>query len=149
MNLTKTERKSALRRFPWRSAFLLLLAYTVFGKFLCTFVHPQLVWPFAIAWGLLLAVLFMDPLTGIRSFLTRWFQSDTVAFTTLIMAAALVSILLNWLKVFLPVIVIIAAEALARLDIQNADFNNGQAFWILTAISLLGLGTGWAIGQYI
>jgi hypothetical protein len=137
----------ALKRVPWMSLTLLLAAQTVFGKFLVDLDKSWFVFWFAIAWSLFLAIIFMRPLTGLRRFIQRWFQSDAVAFTALVGVAAFASILLNWFKLFLPVFLIISAESLARLDMQTAEFRDRNACFLLTLISWSGLALGWQIGQ--
>jgi hypothetical protein len=128
---------------------LLLLSYITFGIFLFDAVHSTLGFAIAASLGLGFAVLMMNPLQGFRRMLMRWFKSDTVAFCFLVGAAAFASILLNWFKIFMPIIMILSAEILARLDIQTAEFNPLQACGILTAIAWLGLGLGWYIAQWV
>ena len=98
---------------------------------------------------LVLALMFINPLTGLRHLVLRWFSSDTVAFCALVAGAAFASIVLNWLKIFVPIILILAAEALARIDLLTAEFNNIQSCSLLTVTSWIGLGLGWALGQFI
>lgn len=137
------------RRFPWISLLLLVVAYAIFGKFLVDTTQSSVVFGVAIVWGLTLAFLMMNPLTGLQRMLMHWFKSDTVAFSFLIGAAAFASILLNWFKIFLPFIMVFSAESLARLDIQTAEFSQIQALIILTLTAWIGLGLGWAAAQVI
>ncbi|MBW4537708.1 MAG: hypothetical protein KME43_01035 [Myxacorys chilensis ATA2-1-KO14] len=139
---------SICRRCPWLSLSLLLVAYAIFGKFILS-VHSPVIFGIAIVWGLVLAILMMSPIRGLQRMLIRWFNSDTVAFTFLIGAAAFASILLNWFKIFLPFFMVFSAESLARLDIQTAEFNNIQALIMLTLVAWLGLGIGWIAAQLI
>lgn len=81
--------------------------------------------------------------------LVKWFNSDTVAFTFLIGAAAFASILLNWFKIFLPFFMVFSAESLARLDIQTAEFNSVQALIMLTLVAWVGLALGWVAAQVV
>jgi hypothetical protein len=126
---------------------LLFAAYLVFGKFLADIDKSLTALMFAIVWTFILALLFIHPLTSMRRLIQRWFQSDAVAFTTLFGLAAFASILLNWLKLFLPVFLILATESLARLDMQTAEYRDRSACLLLMLTSWLGLATGWAIGQ--
>jgi hypothetical protein len=134
---------------PLPSLGLLFAAYLVFGKFLVDADKSWTALVLAIIWTFVLALLFIRPLTGLRQLIQRWFQSDAVAFTTLFGLAALASILLNWLKLFMPVFLILAAESLARLDMQTAEYRDRSACILLMVTSWLGLATGWAIGQMI
>lgn len=138
---------SPLRRFPWGSSLLLLLAYATFGKFVMSLTHTWITFALSAGWGLILAVMLINPLKGIRKMLTKWFKSDTVAFTTLVGAAAFASILLTWFRLFLPVIMILAAESLVRIDLQTAEFKTSHVFIILVLTAWLGLGLGWAATQ--
>jgi hypothetical protein len=138
-----------ITRLPWLSLMLLLLAYTTFGKFVFTNERTLLIVIVTALVGLGVAIIMMNPLKGVRRMLIRWFDSDTVAFTVLVGLAAFASILLNWFQIFLPVIMILAAESLARIDIQTAEFTPLQACGILTAIAWLGLGLGWYMTQIL
>lgn len=138
-----------LKRLPWVSIGLLLAAYATFGKFVVSEMHTWMAFAAAFIWGLVLAVMMINPLGGIRRMLIRWFKSDTVAFTTLVGAAAFASILLNWFRLFLPVIMILAAETLTRLDLQTAEFTQTQAFVILVITAWIGLGFGWVAAQVV
>ena len=139
----------SLKRSPLPSLALLFAAYLVFGKFLIDTDKSWTALILAVIGTFILALLFLRPLTGMRQLIQKWFQSDTVAFTTLFGLAAFASILLNWLKLFLPVFLILAAESLARLDMQTAEYRDRSACIILMLTSWLGLAAGWAIGQFI
>ena len=52
------------------------------------------------------------------------------------------AVIVTWLQVFAHILVVISAESLARLDLQTARFTQLQAFLILSAVSLAGLGLG-------
>lgn len=99
--------------------------------------------------GVVLAIILMHPLTSSQKMLAKWFRSDTVAFGSLLCIAGFASILLNWLKIFLPIIMVLCAELLVRLDLQTAEYSQVQALGILVVIAWLGLGLGWALAIYI
>lgn len=113
--------------------------------FICSIIvrHNVHIGLLAIAWILISSLAFISPLTSFSSFVSRWFNSDTVAFMTLITIAGMAAVILYWLHVFLQILTILAADALARIDIQTAGLNGNQAFWILTLVSLTGLIMGW------
>ncbi|MGI0488258.1 hypothetical protein ACN4EK_22680 [Pantanalinema rosaneae CENA516] len=98
-----------------------------------------------VGWIFLLSVLFMSPLTSFTRFITHWFRSDTVAFLTICMMASLAAVMLFWLHVFIQILLIMAAESLARLDIQTLGLDEWQAFWLLSTASLIGLAIGWMV----
>lgn len=101
-----------------------------------------------VGWIFLLSVLFMSPLTSFTRFVTHWFRSDTIAFLSICMIASLAAVVLFWLHVFIQILLIVAAESLARLDIQRLGLNEWQAFWLLSTASLIGLAIGW-IGYWV
>jgi hypothetical protein len=136
-------------KHPLPSLSLLFAAYLVFGKFLIDTDESWTALGIAIVWTFILALMFMRPLTALRQLIQNWFESDAVAFTTLFGMAAFASILLNWFKLFLPVFLILAAESLARLDMQTAGYRESSACILLMLTSWLGLATGWAIGQIL
>ncbi len=140
---------AASKKLPWVSLALLLAAHITFGKLLALTPHPWTAFIFAVAWALVLALMFVNFLTGLRHLVSRWFTSDTVAFCALVSGAAFASIVLTWFKLFIPIILILSAEALARIDLLTAEFNNVQACALLAVTSWVGLGLGWTIGQFI
>ncbi len=135
------------KKLPRLSLSLLLVAYVIFGKFLTLTTHSQFLWGMAIAWGLLVAIVLMHPLQGLQGVIKRWFKSDTVAFCALVALAAFASIFLTWFKLFMPIVMMVSAEFLARIDLQTSEFNELQTCCLLTATAWIGLGLGWAIGQ--
>jgi hypothetical protein len=99
----------------------------------------------AIAWVVVASCMFISPLTSFNRFITRWFQSDTVAFLALCVIAGLIACILFWLQLFLHISTILASEALARIDLQTLGLSKPHAFWILILLSLIGLGIGWGM----
>jgi hypothetical protein len=105
-----------------------------------------------IAWCILggsfmVALLYLHPLTDLSRFLKRWFSSDTVAFCALVGLAGFASILLNWFKLFMPAVLVLATEGVARLDLQACEFTELQAFVLLVVTTGLGLSMGWWFGH--
>jgi hypothetical protein len=138
-----------VRRFPWLSASLLFVAYAIFSKIVISTAHLWSSISSAAMLGVVLAIILMHPLTSSEKLLTKWFRSDTVAFMTLILFAGFASVLLNWLKIFLPIIMVLCAEALVRIDLQTAEFSQVQALIILVVVTWLGLGLGWMMATYL
>jgi hypothetical protein len=139
---------TATHKIPWISLLLLLAAYTMFGNFLSIVSVSWAIWAIAIIWVLLLAAFFMAPLEQIRNIVGRWLQTDAITFVLLIITAALASFVFLWWNIFLYLVAIVGAEALARLDIQTSRFTASDAFYILTTTSLMGIGLGWMIHQW-
>jgi hypothetical protein len=135
-----------IRRIPWLVLCLMLAGYTVLGHSLAQMDHPR--------WGLMvgslvalsLAVIFLHPLTGLGRIIHNRFQSDTLAFCSLILLAGFVSVLLNWFKLFLPLFMIFACEALARIDLKTARISEVGTCVLLTTFSWIGLLLGWFAG---
>lgn len=146
------------KKFPILSPLLLLVAYISFGWFLSDPRLPEfhkggvvisIPMVLAITWIWIICSAFISPLSSFSRFVTRWFKSDTVAFLSIFMAAAMATFILFWMHIFLYILCIIATEALARVDIQTAGYANRQAFLALLVISLTGLVTGWAARDYL
>jgi hypothetical protein len=115
------------------------------SKQVCTliFKHNLPISLIAVSWIFISSAAFISPLTSFNEFISRWFHSDTVAFMAIFTAAGMAAIILFWLHVFLQILTILAAEALARIDIQVARMSGIQAYWILTVVSMTGLIAGW------
>lgn len=137
-----------IRRFPWKSLLLMLSAYVAFGHFLATTSDPKLALGMGLTLAFVLTIVFLHPLTFLGKFMRNRFESDTVAFCLLILVAGVTSVLLNWLKVFIPVFMILACEALTRIDFSNGSFSERSMGIWLTLTSWLGLAIGWSIGMW-
>jgi hypothetical protein len=137
---------TALQRFPWGSIFLMLVAYMSFGHFLAETTNPRISLGIGITVAFVLAIAFLHPLTYLGRMIQRRFQSDAVAFCSLVLFAAFISILLNWFKLFLPIFMILSCEALTRIDFTHGRFCEKHACFWMTLTSWLGLAIGWAIG---
>jgi hypothetical protein len=98
--------------------------------------------PSAVVWIVVAAIAFMNPLISFSRFISRWFQSDTIAFLAICTFAGMASMMLFWLHVFLQILTILTAETLARLDLQLSRVSSSQAFWVLLTVSLAGLASG-------
>lgn len=118
---------------------------TDFSRSMCSSIlkHNLPAGSLAVAWIVVTSLAFISPLTSFSTFISRFFQSDTVAMMTIFMMAGLAAVILYWLHVFLQILTILAVDILARVDIQYAGLTGIQAFWILTLVSLAGLLLGW------
>ena len=105
--------------------------------------HNLIIALMAVLWVLMSTIVFISPLQNFSRFVTRWFRSDTVAFGTIFIIAVMAAVVLFWLHVFLQILTILAADSLARIDIQVSGLSGVQAFWILVLVSLTGLSMGW------
>jgi hypothetical protein len=132
-----------VKRLPLVSLAILLMAYTTFSWFLIKSTATWLAWTLVLVFTLLQALLLTTLFDGFKLFIGKWLRSDVGYFTLIIVASLGVTVIMVWFKVFGYVLVLIAAEILARLDLQNAGFNRVQALLILTFFSLSGLAIGW------
>lgn len=96
-----------------------------------------------IGWIIFSSLAFVSPMTSFNTFITRWFQSDMMAFLGMFIIVGLAVLILVWLRIILQILMILATDALARIDIQDLGMDGQQAFWILFTVSLVGLTLGW------
>lgn len=132
-----------VKRLPLLSLAILLAAYTTFSWFLIHSTATWLAWSLVLAFTLLQALLLTTLFDGLKLFIGSWLKSDVGYFTLIIVASLGLTVIMVWFKVFGYFLVLIAAEVLARLDLQNAGYNRVQALLILTLFSLTGLAIGW------
>lgn len=137
---------SFLKRLPWVSLSLLLLTYATYGWLISQAKAPLLVWLLAVTAALLLVGGLTSPLNRVADYSFVLFKSNLRSFSMTVLAALLFFVMVAWFRVFLDTLVIIAASILARIDFQTSSFSLGQTFWIVSTISLIGLGLG-AIAQ--
>jgi hypothetical protein len=131
-----------LKKFPWVSLALLLVAYTALGWLLSDFHNPLVVWVIIVTGVLLLAAALSSPWSKIRDGLARFFKSDTRAFLFAVASAFLSVVFFTWFHLFAHALVVISAGTLVRLDAQTTGLSERQVFWLLAIVSLIGLGLG-------
>ncbi|BAZ69084.1 MAG: hypothetical protein KME28_09755 [Pelatocladus maniniholoensis HA4357-MV3] len=131
-----------LKRLPWLSLTLLLLTYIVFGWLLARSKTQPILWlVFAIATVFFIASLTI-PFSKVSDYSISLFRSNLRSFGVTVFGAFLFFLILARFRLFLDILVIIAASMLVRIDFQAAGFNQGQVFWITTTFSLIGLALG-------
>ncbi len=110
--------------------------------------HPTL-WD--VSWWLLLkgivyilviSLALTAPFQLIKTCYSSWLQSDFRAFMSVIVGSFFAVIIIGSLDVFIRILVLIAASALARIDLQTANYSEWQAFWLLSLVSLTGYSLG-------
>lgn len=139
MMLSNSERPSG-KMVPWAALLLLLSAYALLGIYLANLPVVWLNWAMAIVGAFLVTIMFSRPQLGIERWLSRGLRSDLFAFALLVVSAALVSVILLWLHIFLKMIAILSSAALVRLELGQNNFGVDSSFWILMVSALLGLG---------
>lgn len=132
-----------MKRIPWFSLALLLVAYSSFSWFLYHSTATWIVWLIALGFALSQALLLTAFSKGFRFFVGKWLKSDIGYFSVISIGAFSIAAVLVWIHVFEYVLMLIAAEILARVDLQNAGFNQWQTLGMLTSVSILGLSVGY------
>ncbi|MGB3516520.1 MAG: hypothetical protein WBA43_08690 [Elainellaceae cyanobacterium] len=135
-----------MTKLPWLALGLLLLAYTTFSWFLYAAHVTWLAWAAVLVFTLAEALLLTTFSKGVRALIRSWLTSDVGYFTTIICAAFLVVIALVWVRIFSYVVMVLAAELLARLELQQWQQSRWRSFVILSLVSFTGLGLGLGIG---
>lgn len=135
-----------MRKIPWLSLLLLLAGYSIFSWFLIRTLGSLallLVVGIAIAQALLLTTW----LNGLKRFARLWLRSDVGYFTLILLLSLGSTLALVWFKTAGYCLVILSAELLARLDLQNAGYNRWQSLLMLMLVSSMGLWLGWLAAQ--
>lgn len=138
-----------VKKLPWASLLLLMFTYGVFGWLVSAGEKSWLLWLMGAVYISLITLALTAPFTTMRSFYGSWLQSDTRAFLSVIVGAFFAAILLAWIEVFIRILVLIAAGALARLDLQTAGYSRWQAFGILVGVSMIGFALGVVTQQWL
>jgi len=133
---------SFLKRLPVLSLTALWLLYLALGWSLAATTSNWQVWSLAACSIVLLALTFAAPSSLVRTALSSMLQSDARAFVAVVVGAFAVVVALTWLRYFARLMVLLAAGALARLELQSANYGEWSAFAVLTIASLGGFGLG-------
>lgn len=133
-----------VRKLPWVSLAILLVAYATFSSFLAHAAITWLAWAIVLAFTLLQALLLTTLFDGLKALLSRWLRSDVGYFTLIIVFSLGVTVVFLWFRVFGYILVLVASEVLVRLDLQSSGFSRVQSLIILSFFSLSGLALGWA-----
>lgn len=133
------------KKIPWISLLLNLATYTTFGWLLSTIKIFPWVWLIVILTPFFLAGILTSPFSNLEFLIVRWIRSDILTFFFISLSAFFAVLILNWIHVFADALVILATTALVRLDFHVAGFNDKKSFWLLSFISLIGLGLGYGL----
>lgn len=131
-----------LKKFPWFSLALLLATCSILGWILSDLRHPKHAWAIVGVSILLLNALLAASWAKIRNGIAKVFRSDTKTFFVTVIAAFLSVVVIAWLRVFVPALIVILTGIIFKLDAQTAKLSETQTFWILSIVSLTGLGFG-------
>ena len=89
------------KRLPWAALLCLLAAYAMSGKFLAELPVVWLDWEIAIIGVLVAAMMHIRSPFHIKQWFAKSLRSDILALALLTIAAALLSVVLLWLHIFL------------------------------------------------
>lgn len=128
-----------MKKLPFVSLALLLLAYTTFSWLLYNAEVTWLVWAAFAAFILIQAFLLTTAARKFQQFLERWLKSDLGYFSSILLLGLFVLFALAWFHVFGHVLVLASAELLARIDLRRAGYTRIQALILLLVVSLIGL----------
>ncbi len=138
-----------MKKFPVVSLLLLLSAYGTFSWFLYQSTAPWIVWLVVTTIALTEALLLTTLSQGLRAAIRSWLKSDVGYFSVVLIGAFSSVLVLVWNHVFEYIFLILAAEMLARLDLQMAGLNRWQSLVVLSIVSLSGLVIGWVVNRSI
>ncbi|NJL00666.1 MAG: hypothetical protein HC838_01040 [Spirulinaceae cyanobacterium RM2_2_10] len=133
---------SFLKCIPLLSVTILWLIYTVLGWLSAAATSRWQVWSLAACAIVLLALAFTAPSSLVRTALASILRSDARAFVAVVVIAFAAVLALTWLRYFAHLLVVLAAGALARLELQAAEYGEWPAFAVLAIASLSGFSSG-------
>jgi hypothetical protein len=116
--------------------------------FLYQTTAPWIVWVLALVFAIVQASLLTTLSEGLRRFISKWLKSDIGYFSIIALGAFSITIILVWFHVFEYFLMVVGAELLVRLDLQNAGLNRWQSLGVLTITSVVGLSVG-LIASYL
>lgn len=134
---------------PVFSTILLLVTYIMLSWFLYQTTAPWLVWVLALVFAIVQASLLTTLSEGLRRFISNWLKSDLGYFSIIALGAFSITIILVWFHVFEYFLMVVGAELLARLDLQNAGLNRWQSLGVLTITSIVGLSAGLIVSYLV
>lgn len=129
-----------MRKLPWLSSLLLLLAYMGFGAFLHSRHSSDLIWWLALGHAVFEAACLTILWKPLRNFFLLGFQSDVGYTIMALVIASLAVVVVAWIQIFIYFLVMLAAALLLRVDLLIRDTRNSFAFVIIVLLSLIGLG---------
>ena len=129
-----------MKKLPWLSSMLLLLAYMGFGAFLHSRHSLDFIWWLAVGYAVLEAALLTIVWKPLRNFFLLGFQSDVGYTVMALVMASLAVVVVAWIQIFVYFLVMLAAALLLRVELLIRDVGNSLAFVTILLLSLMGLG---------
>jgi hypothetical protein len=131
-----------VKKLPWISLLLLAGTYAVFGWLITVSDNSGLLWLLGAVYSLLINSALTAPWALLKGFYGSFLKSDSRAFVSVIVGAFVAVVVIHWMEIFLRILVLISASALARLDLQTGGYSQWRAFGILVVVSLVGFSLG-------
>ncbi|MEM6254638.1 MAG: hypothetical protein AAF821_17125 [Cyanobacteria bacterium P01_D01_bin.156] len=129
-----------MKKLPWLSALLLLLAYMGFGAFLHARHSSDLMWWLGLGHAAIEAACLTFLWKPLRNFFLLGFQSDLGYTIMALVMASLAVVIVSWIQIFVYFLVMLAAALLLRVELLIRDISNSFAFIVIFVLSIGGLG---------
>lgn len=139
---------SPTMRLPALSLILLWLIYAVFGWNFASTTSRLLFWALAACCIILVALVFTAPSSMVRRVVMGVIRSDSRALMSVIILAFAVVVAGTWFAYFTRVLVLLAAGALTRIELQRLDYGEWPAFAVIGVVSLWGFAMGLGLYHY-
>lgn len=138
------------RQTPWISIGILFIGYATQGYLLAQAHQPSLIYLLiVIGYVVLQFTISNSRVQQVRDTVMRWVISDAIHLIGILVTAFLTSFVLSYLEIFENLLLVITAEILVRLDLQQKTLNQMQKFTILTLSLTLGLASGWIVNELV
>jgi hypothetical protein len=128
-----------MKRFPWLSSVLLVLAFLVFGEYVRSQTPPHFWWALAAAHAITEAAFLTIAWKPIRNLFLLGFQSDVGNSIMAVLGALVAVAVFAWLYIFAYFLLMLAASLLVRIDLVARNVHKVIAFLLMSALSVLGL----------
>ncbi|MEM9484533.1 MAG: hypothetical protein AAGA83_12665 [Cyanobacteria bacterium P01_F01_bin.116] len=138
-----------MKKLPWLSSLLLLLAFMGFGAFLHSRHSPDLIWGFALTYAAVEAALLTIMWKPLRNFFLLGFQSDIGYTVMALVIASLAVVVVAWIQIFVYFLVMLAAALLLRVELLIRDIGNSLAFVTILLLSIMGLGLSRIVTEHL
>lgn len=134
-----------MKRLPlhWIALVILWLTYTLLGWHLSAYHYSWLI----ISYGS--ALIFNLYLTKEGQDIGRLFSFGPRSLVTILVLSGTLTLAVAASSVFALITILLAAELLARVEMQTAGFSRNTAFWALILTAGVGLGLGWLFGALV
>ncbi len=129
-----------MRKLPWLSSLLLLLAYMGFGAFLHARHSSDFIWWLALGYAVIESAFLTIIWQPLRNFFLLGFQSDFGYTVMALIIASLAVVVVSWIQIFIYFLVMLAASLLLRVELLIRDVGNSLAFVTILILSAMGLG---------